>query len=300
MKENGAQHKVIRLSDRRGFRQVSSGSDRNAQKRAVAITSGKGGVGKTNMVANLGFALSKMGSRVLILDADLGLGNLDVLLGLTPLHNISHVVSGGKNLKDILVEGPGGMKILPASSGIQDLTELSRSQRDDLLFQVETLMDDIDILLIDTAAGISSNVLCFAASAHEILVGVTPEPTSITDAYALMKVLSLNYSENFFRLIVNQASTAHEAQRVVDQLKLVSDRFLNISIDYLGYVLYDKNVITSVRRQRLVTELFPESQAGKCFSNLARNILTSFSGRPTGRKEKFFARSLLNFSSDTP
>jgi len=175
------------------------------QARVIAITSGKGGVGKTNIVANLGYALCKAGKRVLIFDADLGLGNLDVLLGLTPRYNLSHVLEGQKRLSDIVISGPGQLKILPASSGIQELTRLTHSQKMNLYTDLNVLLADYDIVLIDTAAGISSNVLYFNASANEIMVVVTPEPTSITDAYALMKILSVKYQEKHFRLLVNLA-----------------------------------------------------------------------------------------------
>jgi flagellar biosynthesis protein FlhG len=300
MKEPRGQSKVIRFEDCLNGKTKPISFDLNKKKRVIAITSGKGGVGKTNIVANLGFTLSKIGKKVLILDADLGLGNLDVLLGLTPQHNLSHVIAGEKRLGDILETGPGGIQILPASSGIQNLTALSQEQKDNLLDQLDSLVASVDILLIDTAAGISSNVLYFTASAHEILVAVTPEPTSITDAYALMKVLSLNYSESAFRLVVNQAATVQEAQQVVNHLRLVANRFLNISIDYLGSVLYDKTVAHSVRQQRLVSEFYPESIAGKCFSNLARNLSKPLSESILANKEKSFAKSFLSFSTDTP
>ena len=156
--------------------------NRNSNAQVIAITSGKGGVGKTNIVANLGFALSQMGKRVLILDADLGLGNIDVLLGLTPKYNLSHVVMGEKVIPEIVIEGPMKLKILPASSGIQELTQLTEDQRTRILAELKLFLDPIDILLIDTAAGISSNVMYFNTAAQQILVVVTPEPTSMTDA----------------------------------------------------------------------------------------------------------------------
>jgi flagellar biosynthesis protein FlhG len=177
----------------------SNDKTQQPQARVIAITSGKGGVGKTNIVANMGYTLCKAGKRVLIFDADLGLGNMDVLLGLTPQYNLSHVIKGQKRLSEIIVNGPGQLKILPASSGIQELTKLTHSQKVDLFNELNLLLSDYDIVLIDTAAGISSNVLYFNASASEIMVVVTPEPTSITDAYALMKVLSVKYNEKHFR-----------------------------------------------------------------------------------------------------
>lgn len=259
--------------------------------RVIAITSGKGGVGKTNIVANLGYALSQMGKQVLILDADLGLGNLDILLGITPKYNLSHVVDGEKTLSEIAVEGPGEMYILPAASGIQEVTQLSHEQRQRLIEALYQYTDAIDVLLIDTAAGISSNVMSFNAAAHEIMVVVSPEPTSITDAYALMKILSLKYGSKQFRLLVNLVSSTDEAYDVYRQLKLVAGRFLDITIEYFGYVLADKNVPRCVRRQRVVSELFPGSQASQCFYALARKMCSP----PPGRKnpQEDFWKNLL-------
>jgi flagellar biosynthesis protein FlhG len=184
---------IPKIADRKTVSPQEKGVNRRSNTRIIAITSGKGGVGKTSIVANLGYAFGQLGKKVLILDADLGLGNLDILLGLAPKYNLSHVITGEKNITEITLEGPGNIKILPASSGIQELTLLTTKQRDHILAELDLLIEPVDILLIDTAAGISSNVMHFNAAAQEIIVVVAPEPTSITDAYALMKVLSLNY-----------------------------------------------------------------------------------------------------------
>src|SRR5262245_10883236 len=163
--------------------------------KVLSFTSGKGGVGKTHIVVNLAYALQSLGARVMLLDADLGLANVDVLLGLAPRFTIQDVLDGHKTLDDVLVTGPAGMLILPAGSGVPELAELNDSQRLQLLTILETLEHDIDFLLIDTGAGISANVMYFNVAAQDIVVIVTPEPTSITDAYALMKVLSTKYDE---------------------------------------------------------------------------------------------------------
>jgi flagellar biosynthesis protein FlhG len=262
---------------------------RKSHARVVAITSGKGGVGKTNIVANLGFALSQLGKKVLILDADFGLGNLDVLLGVAPKYNISHVIRGDKTIEEILEEGPGKIKILPAASGIQELTQLTHDQKMQFFTHLDRLIDDMDILLIDTAAGISSNVMDFNVMAHEIIVVVSPEPTSITDAYALMKVLSLKYAEKSCKLLVNQVASPREAQDVFRQLDLVTDRFLDIRIDYFGCVLRDDNLTRGVKHQRLVSDLYPESKASRCFSELARRMSKlSPASRPKGNTNLFW------------
>jgi flagellar biosynthesis protein FlhG len=243
---------------------------RRSSTRIISITSGKGGVGKTNIVANLGYQLSRAGQRVLILDADLGLGNLDILLGLAPRFNLSHVLSGEKTIRDIVVRGPGELSILPAASGIQELTQLSREQKMRLLSALDQILDSIDILLIDSAAGISPNVMDFSVSAQEIMVVVTPEPTSITDAYALMKVLSTRYAEKTCRLIVNQVSSEQEGREIFRQLNLVTQKFLAINMDYFGCIQQDENLVRCVKQQRIISQANPESVAAYGFRNLAR------------------------------
>lgn len=269
--------RIINLNLERRQRRSMLNNDKaqGPQARVIAITSGKGGVGKTNIVANMGYMLCKAGKRVLIFDADLGLGNLDVLLGLTPQYNLSHVIEGKKALSDIIINGPGRLKILPASSGIQELTKLTHAQRVQLFNELNLLLADYDVVLIDTAAGISSNVLYFNASAGEIMVVVTPEPTSITDAYALIKILSVKYQEKHFHLLVNQAKSEREADEVSRQLCLVVNRFLDVSIDYFGSVLADNNVKSGVRKQKVVSEMAPMSQASRDFFQLSDKLIRS-------------------------
>jgi len=238
----------------------------------IAVSSGKGGVGKTNIVANLGFALSGLGKKILIMDTDLGLGNLDVLLGITPKYNISHVISGEKSIDDILVEGPGNMKILPASSGVQALTHLTHAQMDLISEQMLQIVTLFDVVLIDTAAGISSNVLYFNASAHDVCVVVTPDLTAITDAYALIKVLSIQYGISGFGLLVNQVENAGEAREIFNHLELVTRQFLDVSIQFMGHIIKDENIPKGVRSQKMVSDMYPKSPASVCFNVLARQI----------------------------
>ncbi len=245
---------------------------RKSNTRVISITSGKGGVGKTNIVANLGFVLSRLGKKVLILDADLGLGNLDILLGLAPKYNFSHVITGVKTIPKITIEGPGNMKILPSSSGIQEFTRLSNEQKIRIFTELDLLIDSIDILLIDTAAGISSNVMYFNSTAQEIMVVVSPEPTSMTDAYALMKVLSSKYSVKHFKLVVNMVKDIQEAHDIFKQLNLVANRFLDISIEYMGHVSFDENVKEGVKLRKIVSELYPDTSASRCFASLATKL----------------------------
>jgi flagellar biosynthesis protein FlhG len=279
MQSKKSSYNVIRLSDRmrrnKMVRMNKPKPGRPPHTRVIAVTSGKGGVGKTNIVANLGYAFTRLGKKVLILDADLGLGNLDVLLGLAPKYNLSHVIMGQKSINEIIVEGPGNMLILPASSGIQELTQLTQEQKVQILSELDQVIDTVDIFFIDTAAGISSNVMDFNVTAHEIIVVVSPEPTAITDAYALMKVLSVKYAEKCCKVIVNLAGTSQQGKEVFRQLNMVTERFLDMTIDYLGSVLFDANITQGVKRQKLVSELYPDTQASRCFTGLARKISTS-------------------------
>ena len=240
--------------------------------KVISVTSGKGGVGKTNVVANLAFALTQIGKKVLVVDADMGLGNLDVMLGLTPLYSLHNVVNGDIGISDVIISGPGGMMILPAGSGVQELSELTPQQKLNLLSELDKLDNSFDIMLIDTAAGISSNVMYFNTAAQDILVVASPEPTSITDAYALMKILHTRYGESRFKLLVNMAENQMEGKEVYRKLGIAADRFLNISIDYIGCILQDKHVRMSVMDQKPVVDIFPKSEASKCFNVLAKSV----------------------------
>ncbi|SPD72679.1 Site-determining protein [uncultured Desulfobacterium sp.] len=298
MEKEKALRKVINLPSRNKKDKSVENKYSGSYTRVISITSGKGGVGKTNIVANLGYALGQLGKKVLILDADLGLANLDVILGITPKYNFAHVIEGEKSIREITVKGPGNIEILPASSGIQELTNLSIEQGIRFLSELDSLLNSFDIFLIDTAAGISSNVMYFNATAQEIIVVVSPEPTSITDAYALMKVLSLKYSIRDFKLVVNMVGNDDEAYEVFRQLSLVADRFLDISIEYLGFVLHDKNISKSVRYQKLVSELFPDCYASKCFNSLAKKILSLKANNIPRGHTNFNWRHLLIKNSD--
>ena len=245
---------------------------KNNLTKVLAITSGKGGVGKTNIIANLAYSLRKLGKKVLLLDADVGLGNVDVLLGLAPKFNISHVISGKKTIKEIIVKGPGNIDIIPASSGIQEVTTLNKNAKLSLMEQIDEIGLNYDYFLIDTGAGIYDTVTFFCNAAQEIFVVATPDPTSITDAYALMKVMNKKFGEQCFNLIVNFVKSEKEATNVYTNLSLVLDKFLGVGLKFTGYILNDPNLVKSVRNQKLIVEQFPESNATKCFKKLARFI----------------------------
>ncbi|MBW1644803.1 MAG: MinD/ParA family protein [Deltaproteobacteria bacterium] len=261
--------------------------------KVIAVTSGKGGVGKTNLVANLACALSELGRRVMILDADLGLANLDVLLGYAPEYNLAHVFAGEKSLAEIVVTGPKGIKIIPASSGIQEITDLDCRQQRILLDQMDDFADQLDYLLIDTAAGISSLVTSFLTAAQEVVVVVTPEPTSMTDAYALVKVMHTSFAADRFHLLVNQVRDEEEAGLIFAKLNLVCEKFLDISLDFLGYIPADSAVSRAVRQQRAVVDLLPDAAASRQFMVVARE-LEQMSGRRPGGGLQFFWRRLLD------
>jgi len=260
--------------------------------RVIAIASGKGGVGKTNSSVNLAVAFAGMGRRVLLLDADLGLGNIDVLLGLSPRHNISHLLRGERTIGEVLVDGPSGVKILTAASGVPELTDLTTEQRLGVAAHLAELGGMFDILIVDTGAGISSNVLFFTMAAQEIVVVVSPEPTSLTDAYALMKVLFSRYGERSFKLIVNQVKTKRGGLDVYRKISLAAERFLDVSIDYLGCVLADENVPRSVVEQRPVVELYPESTSSLCYREIAGRIEDRPINASKGGMQFFFEQML--------
>src|SRR5919108_2191850 len=268
--------------------------------KVLSFTSGKGGVGKTHIVVNLAYALQSLGARVMLLDADLGLANVDVLLGLAPRFTIQDVLEGHKALDDVLVTGPAGMLILPATSGVPELADLNEVQRLQLLTVLENLEKDIDFLLIDTGAGISANVMYFNMAAQEIIVVVTPEPTSITDAYALMKVLATKYAEKNFKVVMNAVTSAAEAKEAFRRLSMVAQRFLNISIDYLGFVMYDDAFSQAVRQQRALLELYPSCAAARCFRSLAQRVSETPGVAHSKGNIQFFWKQLLNRCSPCP
>jgi flagellar biosynthesis protein FlhG len=264
--------------------------------RVISVTSGKGGVGKSNVVSNLAIALSVQGKKVLLIDADLGLGNLDVLLGLSPVYNLNHVLNGEKGIIDILIDGPAGIKVIPAGTGMQELTNLGQHEKLKFLNELDMLDEQFDFLIVDTEAGISENVTYFTVAAQEIFVVVTPEPTSITDVYALIKLLATRYSEHHFKVLVNMAKDSEEALEVFRKLANVAGRFLDISLDYLGCVVKDDKVVEAVKRQKAVTELFPDSEAALCFHTLARRVIENKRQSRIKGTIQFFFRRMLEMS----
>ncbi|MCL5256763.1 MAG: MinD/ParA family protein [Chloroflexi bacterium] len=236
--------------------------------RLLAFASGKGGVGKTTMVANLALALAESGHRVMVLDADLGLANIDLLFGISPTYTLGNVVRGEQSLADIITTGPKGVMIVPGGSGLKELADLPRLRRQELIHSIQRLRERADIILMDTAAGVSQDVLGFVTFADRVVVVTTPEPTAVTDAYALMK-LGLQEGQSNFALVVNMAKSAAEATATAKTLISVTKRFLGLPLDYLGSVPVDAHVSSSIRQQTPLALAFPDCPAAVSLSAIA-------------------------------
>ncbi|MBU2964806.1 MinD/ParA family protein [Amphritea sp. 2_MG-2023] len=240
--------------------------------KVIAVTGGKGGVGKTNVSVNMSLALGEMGHRVVLMDADLGLANVDVLLGVKAKRNISDVLSGECHLKDLLIDVDTNVRIVPAASGTQAMTSLSVHEHSELIHAFSEIADDLDILVIDTAAGISEAVVSFVKAAQDVVVVVCDEPTSITDAYALMKLLNRDYKMTRFRVLANMVRSEQEGRNMYNKLLTVTDRFLDVTLQYLGSIPYDEAVRKGVKQQRAVLKAFPQSKAALAYKQLATKV----------------------------
>lgn len=240
--------------------------------RVIGVTSGKGGVGKSNVAANLAILAARAGNRTLILDADLGLANIEILYGLKPRYHLGHLLDGDVPVKDVIAEGPEGVKVLPAGHGIQQLTRLDEAQRLRLVSAIDQLEEDFDILFIDVGAGIGDNVLFFIGAAQEALLVVSPEPTSLTDAYATLKVLCQEGGTRFFNVVVNQAPNETVAKDIFDKLSSVVSRFLGAKMRWLGWLPRDENVHRAVMSQKPLVALFPSSPATRALNIVADTL----------------------------
>jgi len=264
---------VVTGNQARTLKNIVSSEMKSSSLRVLAVSSGKGGVGKTNIVANLAYALAKQNKKVLVVDADLGLNNIDILLGLAPKFNIGHVLSGEKNVEDILIKGPLDIRLLPAGDGLQELTQLDGEEKVALMEELDRVSNGYDFLIFDTGAGISTNVTYFCSAAHEILLVATTEPTSLTDVYALIKILHTKHAQKHFRMIINSVQSEKEAQLIFRNLAAVTDRFLpNVSVEYLGYIIFDPNVPKAVRQQKAFMELYPYAKVSQCVNQLAQDL----------------------------
>lgn len=264
-----------------------------APMNVMAITSGKGGVGKTNIAVNLAVSMADQGRNVVLLDADLGLANVDITLGLKPKYDLSHVISGERSLEEIVVAGPRGISIVPASSGISSMTNLSATQQAGLIRSFGELSIPVDTLIVDTGAGIDLNVQAFSSACQTVVVVLCDEPTSITDAYALIKVLNSRCGIKRFELLANMVDSDHQGRALYGKVCRVSDRFLDVHLGYLGAIPRDNYLRKAVQQQGPVVQLYPRSPSAQAFSKLAAHLGRELAGRGDCGGLGFFVERLI-------
>ena len=264
------------------------------RSRVLAVVSGKGGVGKTNVAVNLGLSLARRGLRVALLDADLGTANVDVVLGVNPRYHLQHVVTGQKSLADIIVEGPFGLQIIPGASGLPDLADLPEAQRQMLLHALMVLDGSVDLLIIDTGAGVGQSVVQFILAAGEMLVVTTPEPTSITDAYALMKVVAGYQMPVSTKLVVNNVQNRSEGEATGRKLAAVAHQFLGRQVEVLGVIPSDKSVRDAVYMQSPLLQSRPYSPAARAINQLGEQLWVGNSNEKTATSVGKFLRQMLS------
>lgn len=267
---------------------------KNTGSKIITITSGKGGVGKSNFVVNLAIALQNKGKRVLIFDADLGMGNDDVLMGLYPKYNIFDIIYTDLEIKDIIIEGTNGVSLIPAGSALIKAQELEEEERKLFLSKLETL-DEYDYILMDTGAGVNRDVLSFIAASEELIIITTPEPTSLTDGYSLIKATDHYKLKNKAKIIVNKAFSKEEGQETYNKFDRAVSRFLKIEIEYLGCILEDKKLVQSVRQQKPFMVLYPSCDAAKGIEDISLKLVGQELSSSNGAKGLF--KRLFNIFS---
>ncbi|MCI0508064.1 MAG: MinD/ParA family protein [Gammaproteobacteria bacterium] len=267
--------------------------NKNKPVRVIAVTSGKGGVGKTSVAVNLGVSLASMGKDVLLMDADLGLANVDVMLGLRPRFNLSHVVSGERALDEVVVDGPEGLKIVPASSGIHSMAVLGSAEHAGVIRAFSELNFPLDVLLIDTAAGISGSVIAYTKAAQEVIVVLCDEPASITDAYALIKILSREYGLHRFHVITNMVSSIQNGKDLYRKILQVTDRYLDVALDFMGVIPNDEYLRKAIQRQKSVIDAFPRCKSSLAFKKLAQKADSWPMPASAGGRLEFFVERLI-------
>jgi flagellar biosynthesis protein FlhG len=243
------------------------------RKKIIAVTSGKGGVGKSSIVSNMAYILGSNNESTYILDADLSLGNIDIMFGMVPKFNIKDLIEGKKSIGEIVVEGQGGIRLIPATSGISEFSSLTADEKNILLSSLREL-PEYDFLFVDTSAGISSNVIYFNSISDDIFIVVTPDPASITDSYAVIKVLYKKTGRRDFNIIVNMAKDEQEGLEIYRKLLSVTDRFLDVYLDFIGYIPMDRNINTATRKQKLWVKYFPDTQATKALLKICNRLVS--------------------------
>ena len=274
-------------------KQVPNKSNAPSVPRVISITSGKGGVGKTNIASALSVEFSRMGLRVLIIDTDLGLANLDIVLGIQPRFSLLHVVEGKQRLNDVIVNYSDYIDLIPAGSGISEIHTLSPEQRLILVNEIDNLEKEYDILILDTGAGISPNVLYFNSTSQELIIVVTPEPTSVADAYAMIKLLYLNRGIVRFQLLMNQVKSRQEAMDLFRGISLVTERFLKLSLSYLGHVVTDDHIRRAVMKREPFPLCYPNAPASRCVAEIAKRLHTNPPPPELNGGLKFFLRRII-------
>lgn len=264
--------------------------------RVIAVSSGKGGVGKTNVAVNLGLSLAGRGIRVALLDADLGTANVDVIMGIRPRYHLHHVITGQKTLPEIVVDGPYGLQIIPGASGLPDLADMPEMQREILLRSFMALDGTVDLLLIDTGAGVGREVVQFILAAGEVLLVTTPEPTALTDAYALMKVLAGYQIPVSVKLLINNVSDQHEGEAAANRLSVISNQFLGRPVELAGILPYDKHLKEAVRKQNPVILANPYSPVSVAITSLGERLWNGGDVAKTTGIAGFF-KKILSFKS---
>ncbi len=247
-------------------------SEHDTGAMVLAVTSGKGGVGKTNVSTNLSLCMAAENRRVILLDADLGLGNLDVLMNLNSRYNLSHVVSGSRSFEEVIQVGPGGVEVICGGSGIESMANLSNFQRQRLIEEMDQLQARSDVLIIDTGAGIHSSVIGFCLAADHTLVVTTPEPTAMTDAYAMIKVLASKHYPGRISLLVNMAQSPAEGKKIFRQIADVAGRFLNTPVYEAGVICKDDCLLQAVRKREPVVQAFPKATVSKTFYAISNRL----------------------------